>query len=105
MTTPDGSFYTPAAGGMAPPYLLNDFVSAVFAYDTWQDGEPEPHIPMNDFTMSVSAVFALLWQSTNPLPPSVTAFMRAEGVPGMETYGQAASHLLRIVSRRRRVGR
>lgn len=105
MTTPDGSIYTSASGGMAPSHLLGDFLKAIYAYEAWGDGEPEPHIPMNDFTMSVSAVFALLWRSTNPLPTVVRAAMHAEGSPGMKTYGHAAGHMLRIISRRRSVGR
>ena len=82
--------------GHAPDHVRHAFLSAIEAFMTWNDGEPEPsvevwrkHVPHQ---MPISKVCGLLWNCNDILPGGDYRWLQdGAGIRlGSQTYAAAA---------------
>lgn len=64
MNTP----WKPAAGGHAPGYARDAFIAAIEAFESWEDGEPEPAVELNGQDIKIGQVCGALWNCRDFLP-------------------------------------
>lgn len=98
--------YQPRLGGHAPGHLRDAFEAAVEAYESWNDGEPEPIVKVgyDETPMTISKICGLVWNCSDIMPWMLCRDIDDLLPSGHEcgarsTYAQGARHMKAMIDR------
>jgi hypothetical protein len=87
-----GSYHA-GRGGHAPGHIRDAFDDAIEAYQSWEDGEPEPCVEISDTTIPITRVFHWL-HNCNDIMPSTMCRRVDDLLPWLETCRQGSTYAM-----------
>jgi len=95
-----------ARGGHCPGHVRDTFISALEAYEAWEDGKPEPTVEFEvdhePRSITISQAAGLVWNCSDILPGSARFIIESTGLDALVkrwTYASAARAMATEISR------